>query len=98
MTGELNLPLIRQYVDDIVTVTEEGIIAAMRELWENLHLVIEPSAAVPYAALRENKLAFAGGNLGLILTGGNVDLEQVPWLKPSAAAVPPPAGTPSAGR
>ncbi len=98
MTGELNLPLIRQYVDDIVTVTEEGIIAAMRELWENLLLVIEPSAAVPYAALRENKLAFAGGNLGLILTGGNVDLEQVPWLKPSAAAVPPPAGTPSAGR
>ena len=62
MTGELNLPLIRQYVDDIVTVTEEGIIAAMRELWENLHLVIEPSAAVPYAALRENKLAFAGSN------------------------------------
>lgn len=80
-TGEINLPLIRQYVDDVVTVTEEGIIAAMRELWEKLHLVIEPSAAVPYAALLENKLTFAGKNVGLILSGGNVDLESLPWLK-----------------
>ena len=61
--------------------TEEGIIAAMRELWEKLHMVIEPSAAVPYAALLENRFSFAGKNIGLILTGGNVDLESIPWLK-----------------
>jgi threonine dehydratase len=53
----------------------------MRELWEKLHLVIEPSAAVPYAALLEQKLNFAGKNVGVILTGGNVDLESLPWLK-----------------
>jgi threonine dehydratase len=80
-TGEKNLPLIRQYVDDIVTVSEAGIVAAMRELWDQLHLVVEPSAAVPYAALQENRFTFAGKNIGLILSGGNVDLESLPWLK-----------------
>ena len=81
-TGEKNLPIIRQHVDDIVTVSEEAIVAAMRGLWEALHLVIEPSAAVPYAALLENKFPFAGRRVGLILTGGNVDLARLPWLKP----------------
>ncbi len=80
-TGEKNFPIIRQYVDDIVTVSEEAIIRAMRELWEKLHMVIEPSAAVPYAALLENKFPFGGKNVGLILTGGNVDLATVPWLR-----------------
>jgi threonine dehydratase len=80
-TGEKNLPIIRQYVDDIVTVTEEEIVAAMRELWEKLHLVIEPSAAVPYAAILGNKFPFAGKSVGLILTGGNVDLDKLPWRK-----------------
>jgi threonine dehydratase len=80
-TGEKNFPIIQQYVDDIVTVSEEGIIAAMRELWEKLRIVIEPSAAVPYAAIREGKLPVAGRRIGLILTGGNVDLATVPWLK-----------------
>ncbi|MDI1319584.1 MAG: pyridoxal-phosphate dependent enzyme [bacterium] len=79
--GEKNFPLIQQYVDDIVTVSEEAIIAAMRELWDTLHMVIEPSAAVPYAALLEHKFVFGGRKLGLILTGGNVDLAAVPWLK-----------------
>jgi threonine dehydratase len=81
ITGELNFPLIQRYVDDIVTVSEEAIVAAMRELWEKLHIVVEPSAAVPYAAFLEKKFPFAGQNVGLILTGGNVDLEKVPWLK-----------------
>ena len=79
-TGEKNFPIIQEYVDDIVTVSEESIVAAMRELWEKLHLVIEPSAAVPYAAIMENKIPVAGRRIGLILTGGNVDLEKVPWL------------------
>ncbi len=80
-TGEINFPLIQRYVDDIVTVSEAGIIAAMREIWEKLHIIIEPSAAVPYAAIREGKLpGSAGQRLGLILTGGNVDLATLPWL------------------
>ena len=81
-TGAKNFPIIQQYVDDIVTVSEEGIIAAMRELWERLHLIIEPSAAVPYAAIMEQKLDVRGRRAGVILTGGNLDLGTLPWLKP----------------
>jgi threonine dehydratase len=80
-TGEKNFPIIQQYVDDIVTVSEEAIVAAMRELWETLRLIIEPSAAVPFAAIREGKVPAAGRRIGIILTGGNVDLGRVPWLK-----------------
>lgn len=81
-TGEKNLPLIQRYVDDIVTVSEEGIMAATRELCEKLGMVIEPSAAVTYAALVENKFRFAGKKIGLILSGSNVDLASLPWMKP----------------
>ncbi|WP_069963686.1 pyridoxal-phosphate dependent enzyme [Lacunisphaera limnophila] len=81
-TGEKNFPLIQQYVDDIVTVTEAGIVAAMRAVWEALHMVIEPSAAVPYAALMEQKIPVAGRRIGLLVTGGNADLDQLPWLNP----------------
>lgn len=81
VTGENNLPLIRRYVDDIVTVSEDGIKAATRELCEKLGMTIEPSSAVPYAALLENKFSFAGMKIGLILTGGNVDLASLPWMK-----------------
>jgi threonine dehydratase len=80
-TGEKNFPIIQQWVDDIVTVSEESIVTAMRELWEKLRLVIEPSAAVPYAAILENKFPFAGQRIGIILTGGNVDLDKVPWTE-----------------
>ncbi len=81
-TGEKNFPIILEHVDDVVTVSEEGIIAAMRAIWETLHIVIEPSAAVPYAAILEGKLALAGRRVGVILTGGNVNLDTLPWLKP----------------
>jgi threonine dehydratase len=78
-TGEKNLPLIKQYADDILTVSEESIVTAMRKLWESLHLVVEPSAAVPFAAMLEGKFPIAGRKVGLILTGGNADLERLPW-------------------
>ena len=81
-TGEKNFPIIQRYVDDIVTVSEDGIIAAMREIWEQLHIVIEPSAAVPYAAIRGGQLAVTGQRIGIILTGGNLDLDTLPWIKP----------------
>ena len=80
-TGEKNFPIIRQHVDDIVTVSEEAIVAAMRAVWEALHMVIEPSAAVPYAALLEKRVPLAGRRIGLLVTGGNADLDRLPWLK-----------------
>lgn len=78
--GERNFPLIQQNVDDIVTVSEESIIAAMRRIWEVLKIIIEPSCAVPYAAIMEQKIDVAGKRVGIILTGGNVDLDALPWI------------------
>ena len=78
--GERNFPLIQQNVDDIVTVSEESIIAAMRRIWEVLKIIIEPSCAVPYAAIMEQKIDVAGKCVGIILTGGNVDLDALPWI------------------
>jgi threonine dehydratase len=71
---------IRRGVDAIVTVSEAAIIAAMRALWDALKLVVEPSAAVPYAAILEGKLDVRGQRVGIILTGGNVDLDTLPWV------------------
>ena len=73
-------PLIQQQVDGIVTVSEESIVAAMRRIWEVLKIIIEPSCAVPYAAIMEQKIDVSGKRVGIILTGGNVDLDALPWL------------------
>lgn len=78
--GEKNFPLIQQHVDGVVTVSEESIVAAMRRIWEVLKIIIEPSCAVPYAAIMENKIDVSGKRVGIILTGGNVDLEALPWM------------------
>ena len=78
--GEPNFAIVQRYVDDIVTVSEEAIISAMRTIWETMKIVIEPSAAVPYAAIQEGKINMAGRRIGVILTGGNVDLDAVPWI------------------
>jgi threonine dehydratase len=78
--GEPNFALIQRYVDDIMTVSEEAIISAMRTIWETMKIVIEPSAAVPYAAVQEGKIDVAGKRVGIILTGGNVDLDALPWM------------------
>ncbi len=77
--GDLTFPIIRERVEQIVTVSEEAIVAAMRFVWERTKLVIEPSAAVPVAALWEGKLDLSRGRVGVILSGGNVDLERLPW-------------------
>jgi len=71
--------MIKRYVDDIVTVNEEGIIAAMRTIWETMKIIIEPSAAVPYAAIMQRNIDIVGKRVGIILTGGNVDLDALPW-------------------
>jgi len=77
--GEPNFAIIQQYVDDIVTVSEEAIVSAMRTVWETMKIVIEPSAAVPFAAIQQSKIDSFGKGVGIILTGGNVDLDALPW-------------------
>jgi threonine dehydratase len=77
--GEPNFAVIQQYVDDIMTVSEEAIVSAMRTIWETMKVVIEPSAAVPYAAIGERIIDVEGKRVGIILTGGNVDLDGLPW-------------------
>jgi threonine dehydratase len=77
--GERTFPIIQQYVDDIVTVSEEAIVSAMRTIWETMKIVIEPSAAVPYAAIAERLIDASGKRVGIVLTGGNVDLDALPW-------------------
>ena len=77
--GEPNFAIIQQYVDDIVTVSEEAIVFAMRTIWETMKIVIEPSAAVPYAAIQGSKIDLGGKRVGIILTGGNIDLDALPW-------------------
>jgi threonine dehydratase len=79
--GEKNFPLIRAHVDGIVTVSEESIVAAMRRIWEIMKIIIEPCCAVPYAAILENKIDVKGKRVGIILSGGNVDLDALPWMK-----------------
>jgi threonine dehydratase len=79
--GTLTFPLISSHVDDIVTVSEDGIIRAMRLLWETLKIVIEPSSAVPVAAILERRVDVAGMSVGIILSGGNADLDNLPWSK-----------------
>jgi threonine dehydratase len=77
--GEPNFAIVQSYVDDIVTVTEEAIISAMRTIWETMKIIIEPSAAVPYAAIADGVIDVNEKRAGIILTGGNVDLDTLPW-------------------
>jgi threonine dehydratase len=77
--GERTFPIIQQRVEQIVTVSEEAIIAAMRFVWERCKIIIEPSAAVPVGLLMEGKIDLKGLRVGIILSGGNVDLEHLPW-------------------
>ncbi len=77
--GTRNFEIIKEHVKEIITVSEEEIIDAMRIIWERMKIIIEPSCAVPFAALLKNKEKFEGKQVGIILTGGNVDLENLPF-------------------
>ena len=77
--GELPFALIRQYVDEILTASEESIIAAMRMIWERMKIIIEPSSALPLAVILENREKFTGKRIGIILSGGNVELSKLPF-------------------
>jgi threonine dehydratase len=67
------------YVDGIVTVSESAIIKAMKLVWERMKIIIEPSSAVPLAAIIENKFEYRNKKIGIIISGGNVDLDKLPW-------------------
>lgn len=77
--GSLTFPIILEKVHDIITVSESSIIKAMKLVWERMKIIIEPSSAVPLAAVLENKKTFSGKRVGIIISGGNVDLEKLPW-------------------
>ncbi len=79
--GSLTFPIIQKYVHGIITVSEDSIVEAMKLIWERTKQIIEPSSAVPFAAILENKKDFYKKKVGIILSGGNVDLNQIPWNK-----------------
>lgn len=77
---DLTFAIIRAHVPAILTVTEEQIVTAMRLIWQSMKLIVEPSAAVPLAAVLAHPEDFRGRRVGVILTGGNVDLDRLPWM------------------
>lgn len=83
--SERTFGILRAHAAGIVTVSEDEIVRAMRLFWEIFKLVIEPSCAVPVAALLAGRVPVAGRRVGVIITGGNVDLDALPWLASSAA-------------
>jgi threonine dehydratase len=79
--GSLTYPIIKERVEQVVTVSEAGIVESMKFIWERTKIVIEPSAATVIAVLWEKKIDLCGLKVGVILSGGNVDLEKLPWQK-----------------
>ena len=78
--GSKTFPIIQQCVEQIVTVSEQGIIDSMKFIWERAKIIIEPSSAVAVGVLCERKIDLTGLKVGVILSGGNVDLERLPWV------------------
>ena len=77
--GTITFPIIQKYVDEIITLSEEEILDSMKMIWERLKIIVEPSCSISLAAIIKNKNKFSGKNVGLIMSGGNVDLNQLPW-------------------
>ena len=77
---DLTWHFVSNHVEDILIATEEEIIDAMKLIWKRMKIVMEPSSAVPLATIIKNKELFAGKRVGVIITGGNVDLDKLPWM------------------
>ncbi len=77
--GTMTFAVIMKKVDEIITVSESSIIQAMRMIWERMKIIVEPSGAVPLAAIVEDKSIFRGKRIGIILSGGNADLDNLPF-------------------
>ena len=77
---ELTWHFVSNHVTDILTASEQEIIDAMKITWQRMKIVMEPSSAVPLATILKNRDVFAGKRVGVIVTGGNVDVDKLPWL------------------
>ena len=77
--GSKTFPVIQNLVDDIIPIEEEDIINALRMIWERLKIIVEPSCSIALALIIKNKQLFKGRNVGLIMSGGNLDLDNLPW-------------------
>ena len=77
--GTITFPIIQKYVDEIITLSEDEILDSMKMIWERLKIIVEPSCSISLAAIIKNKNKFSGKNVGLIMSGGNVDLNQISW-------------------
>jgi threonine dehydratase len=77
--GDKTFAEIQRYVDDIITVSEDAIVTAMRTLWEIMKIIVEPSGAVPFAAVQSGVLHVKDRKVGVIVSGGNLDLDKLPW-------------------
>lgn len=77
---ELTWHFVQKHVTDILTTSDPEIIEAMKLIWKRMKIVMEPSSAVPLATILKNKEVFAGKRVGVIITGGNVDLDALPWM------------------
>lgn len=77
--GDINFPIIQKHVSEIIRVEEKEIITAMRYIWERMKIIIEPSCAVPFASVLKEESKFKGKKVGIILSGGNVDVENLPF-------------------
>jgi len=77
--GDINFPIIQKYVDSIILVKEEEIINAMKLIWERMKIIIEPSCAVPFAVVLKEPQQFKDQKIGIVLSGGNVDLKKLPF-------------------
>ncbi|MFQ5568572.1 MAG: threo-3-hydroxy-L-aspartate ammonia-lyase [Rhodothermales bacterium] len=86
--GQVTFPLVLKYVDDMVTVSEKAILRAMHFLWERLKIVVEPTGALATAALHDGVVAAPGTRIGVLISGGNVDLQQALRLLESVTYVP----------
>jgi threonine dehydratase len=78
---ELTWHFVSNHVTDILTASEDEIVDAMKLIWKRMKIVMEPSSAVPLATILKNKEIFAGQRVGVVITGGNVDLDQLPWQR-----------------
>lgn len=81
--GALNFPILKEFVSEIITITEKEVIDAMRMVWERMKLIVEPSCSITLAAVLKRKAQFSNKRIGLILSGGNVDLNRLPWSSTS---------------
>ena len=78
--GTKTFPIIKENVKEIITVTDDEIVSAMRIIWERLKIIVEPSCSVPLAAVLKEKTRFSEKRVGIILSGGNVDLDRAAKL------------------